>query len=966
MKLDVRSYISIAIAILFILPILAITPIYTQIIVATIRGVSSPAYPGRPVNITIDVGLATTVTIRLCSDASCTNVWNQQTFVPPQPGIYNLSLVLPKLLQGARDDNRNGMIDLYVVVSTVFGTDSQIVDVAPLIEVIPVQTANVNPDGSSKSVTVNFYGFIPGDTITAVTFDGPVSESINVQVNVGSDGSASTTISLLDITDGYGLPRGTYTVSCTATRTNTAQARNGALIIVPQVIVYNSNPVYRELPTEGHGRCELSNLDRCESYNIVIEGYGFDPEVSVLRIDLRNLNFTNVVYSNTSVGVLTNEYGHFRATNLFRTNMSAGIYIPIVYTTQTDEFRNVGYIVRPLLTVVAPTGVLLPGDSVTIAAYGYGPGAPYYPGYNTLEVYWEKVRLLRTVSLGKDGNATFVIEIPGDATFGIHYIYGVDAWKPLPYEYTLAIVIGAKAVWSIPPLLPEEPYVSAGYNNEHIRVCTCRESEKVAGTGYCGKCVTYPAEICDYLGDYIEVTVYGLSPGETLNVTFGEILVLKNVKANSSVETLSFVVPTVPEGTYQITVVGSVSGTIYVTDYMFLDRTTNTRQIARNTLPKVVPKILLLDLEKDVLPILVGPGFVRVIGTGFTPGISVRAVLFNGTDAAYMLNMQVQTWSIDTNGVLRSPFTEKAGIYVPVLEPGVYEVSLVYIEPGAEPGKPPKVSKAGFVYVVNNVSRLATGDKLDSVASQLINKMDNLVSNVANTLDAFQRAVSSKLDSVASDLKSKMDAVSTGISTIGTKLDSISSQVNSIAGTVSSVASDVSSIKSDVGSIKSSVNSIANALSDLQNAVSTIKNAADTINTNVGRLSTTLDSISRAVGDVSSKVDIVSGKVDSISGKIDGVSTAVRDISGKVDALSGKVNDVANKVDTVSGKVDNVSSAVNNVGGKLDTASKDLGSKIDSATSTLQTYIIIALVLALIGAAASIYAVIQLGRKLAG
>jgi len=955
MKPDIRSYISIAIAVLFILPILAITPIQTQMRVATIISVSSPAYPERPVNISIDVSLSTRVTIKLCSDARCTNVWKQQTFVPPQPGIYNLSLVLPKLLPGATDDDNNGMIDLHVVVSTAFDSDHRSVDVAPLIEVDPPQTANVNLDGTSKIVTINFYGFIPGDIITTVTFAGPVTENINVQVDVNSDGSASTTVLLLNIANGYGLPRGTYTVSCTATRTNTAQARNGTLIIVPQVVIK---------PTEGNGRCDDI---KCETYNITVVGYGFDPDATITNITLWNINFTNVWYSNTSPinretgNSQTNGYGFFNATHLFRTNMSAGLYIPVVHVVHVSEqrfvFRNVGYIVRPLIEVVNQQQKITPGAYVTIVAYGYGPGAPYYPGFtNILNIYWEKSLLIANVPLGKDGNATFVIRIPDSpdvASFGIHYIYGVDSWG---YEYTTFIPVGTSAYWSIPPLLPEEPYVSAGYNNEQLRVCTCKESN--VATGYCGKCVTYPAEICDYLGDYIEVKVYGLSPGETLNVTFGGILVLKNVRANNSVETLRFVVPTVPAGEYPITVIGSVSGTIDVTEFRYFDKTTNM-YLTKSASPKVVPKILLLDLEKDILPILVGPGFVRVIGTGFKPGTAIRAVLFNDTDAAYMLNQQVQFWFADANGVLRSTFTNKTGIYVPALEPGVYEISLAYIEPGADPSKPPNVSRAGFVYVVNNVSRLATSDKLDSVASQLTNKMDNLASSVASTLDTFQRTVSSKLDAVASDLKSKMDAVSNSISSIATKLDSISSQVNSINETVSGVASDVSSIKSDVGNIKSSVNSIANALSDLQNAVSTIKSAADTINTNVGRLSTTLDSIRSDVNSVSNKVDVLSGKVDTVSEKIDSLNNVLVTVTSAINSVDKKVGNVSSVVNTIA-------TEVNKLHGELTTVSSNLGNKIDSAAGTLQTYIIITLVLAVVGAAASIYAVVQLGRKLAG
>ncbi|PUA32290.1 MAG: hypothetical protein B7O98_06410 [Zestosphaera tikiterensis] len=1037
------------------------------------------------------------------------------------------------------------MVDLYVKVSTVFGAEPQKIDVAPVIEVTPIQTANVNPDGTSKNIEVNFYGFKPSDSITSVTFTGPTTESFSVTVNVGSDGSASTTIPLKDIT-GYGLPRGTYTVSCTPGTTDMASAKPGSLTIVPQAII---------IPAEGNGRCDGVV---CESYQIMITGYGFDPKVSVTRIDLLNLNFTKVVYSNTSVNVATNDYGYFIAAKLFKTNMSAGLYIPIVYTAPTsktvsntsdnigvatkssvvisqsaiyntlgtkasvtatsfvngtwqyvekystmsytlsevlridftesgknyrlaanlepagirftlynitpavpvtlnttlvlttwndtikayianysfsitptpaygpgvagggykywatfynysnmillrlkvndfvvtyanlsivysnvdtgvtksfyyeypanlsivagaasvtvpkftdadikwkitwsmnlpsggttytatltvtgqplkgpvDEFRNVGYIVRPILVVIASTGVLLPEQKVTIAAYGYGPGASYYPGYNTLYVYWEKVRLLTTVPLGNDGNATFVITIPGDASFGIHYIYGVDSWKPLPYEYTLSIVVGAKAYWAIPPALPEKPEVSAGYNNTRLEVCPC--PGVYSGVGYCDKCVTYIAE-CDYLGDYIDVTVSGLSPGETLTVRFGDIVV-KTVKANSSVETIRFVVPTVPAGSYPISVIGSVSGTIDVTDFMFINKTTNTKQIKHGILLEVVPKILLLDLEKDVLPILVGPGFVRVIGTGFKPGIAVRAVLFNDTDAAYMLNMQVQSWSADARGVLKSPFTEKAGIYVPALEPGAYEVSLAYVE-----GTKTKVSKAGLVYVINNVSIVTTKYDLNNAESRISNKVDSAIANISSKIDSatttissavtsLQDLISSKLDSIASDLKTTLNLVSDKITGISDKVDTVLKQLDSTSKTLSGVANDVSSIKSDVSSIRSDVSKVSGALSDLKSSIDAIKSATDNIpgiKNSIATLSDTVNKLTPTIEQLRADITGLKTDVASVKNDVASVKTDVSSVKNVVSGLEGSIKSAidASKAE-VGGKVDSLSIAV--------------------------------------------------------
>jgi len=452
--------------------------------------------------------------------------------------------------------------------------------------------------------------------------------------------------------------------------------------------------------------------------------------------------------------------------------------------------------------------------------------------------------------------------------------------------------------------------------------------------------------MCDYLGDIIEVVLTGVSPGETLTVYFGTIQV-KTVTANSSMVTIDFVVPTVPEGYYNITVVGSVSGTIFVRDFY------NYTTIVPNTVPYVYPKILLLDLEKDIVPVLVGPGFVRVIGTGFTPGTTILSMLINGTDAAYTLNLQVQKWSADSNGVLVSPFTSKLGIFMPALEPGAYAISLAYAKTATQVG----TTMPGYVFVVNNVSKLTTKDDLSNAVAILAGKIDTATNDIKSSIASLQQAVTSQLSDISDMLKSissTLNSVASSVSAVSSKIDTLSSKVDTVSSKVDNVATKVDAVNSAVNDVKSMLSSLSNAISDLKNAVTAISNAANTINSNVGALSSKLDSIASSVSDIASKISDLSGKV------------ATKD---DINALAGKVSDLSSKVDsatsTLSGKIDAVSGKVDNVASKVDNAVSTISSKIDSATSTLQTYVIIALILALIAAVGSIYAAIQLGRKLA-
>ncbi|MEM0352363.1 MAG: hypothetical protein QW459_05230 [Sulfolobales archaeon] len=822
-------------------------------------------YPGELVVVSIEVYMATTYTVKLCPNLvnlACTNVWSWASRYASVPGVYDVILTLPESLPGANDGDDDGLIDLYVVLEVWGAIIEQIGKaVYPKVVVTPPSTTVVVPTATSPyytpvTVTVRFLGYLPGDTVSSIRFEGPLTGTYPITpVTIGTNGTESTLINLLNLTDYYGLPRGDYKVIGIPVATNITNVKPGSLEIRPQVIV---------TPMVGNGRCDA---DECELEAITITGYGFGKTVEILKVEFFNINFTNVRYTFTPPTTFTtNEYGYFTKTNLKDWtpgargfNMTAGLYIPIVYEAGAElpfEFRNVYYLVRPLLILLTPEAIY-PGTTVTIAAYGYGPDAAWgYPEYNTLYVYWEKILLLGTFTLGKDGNLTFKVKIPEDAAFGAHYIWGVDKWG---YEYTLAIIVGAKAYWYTGKTVPE---VWAGYNDKRVEVCPCPQSLGVTGVKYCAQCAVYTAK-CDYLGDVIKVVVAGLSPGETIRVYFGGRLML-TARVNKSTEEVSFVVPSVPEGTYTITVVGTASGSITVTDFF------DTTKLVTAS-PKVVPKVLILDLNKDVVPVLVGSGFVRVIGSGFPAGIAMYAVLFNGTDAAYTLNAHVTRWLADARGILTSPFTDVLGIYVPVVEPGAYAISLAYSLPDGTI----KVAKAGYVFVVNNISILLTKAELDKATATLSSKIDA----VSTALSSAVALLTSKIDAAVTELRSRIDAA-TG--TITSRIDS-------------STAALSSKIDAAVADIKTKIDA---STADLKAAIDGVSKA-----------------LSTAVTTITSKVDAVSGKVDTVSSKVDTVSSKVDAVAGTLKTVSDALSSVAKDVSEVKASVDTIKTDVTDIKG---------------------------------------------------
>ncbi len=542
------------------------------------------------------------------------------------------------------------------------------------------------------------------------------------------------------------------------------------------------------------------------------------------------------------------------------------------------EFKGTYYLVRPVLILLTP-GPLKPGDTVTIVAYGYGPGEAWgYSGKNTLHVSFDKVKFLGDFSLGRDGNVTFSITIPDDATYGAHYIWGVDDWG---YEYSLAIIIGAKAFWTVingtTGVIIASRVVSAGLDNKRVEVCPC---DTYKASTFCGECVVYGGA-CDYLGDIIRVFITGLSPNETVDIYFGSIKVAEAKADNTGAVNTTFVVPTVPEGDYVISAEASISGHITFVWYNgthFLPYTVH-----------VAPKILLVSLSGNHVPVLVGPGIVKVIGTGFTPGVAITGVLVNETDALLPFNANVQRWTANASGVLYSPYSKELGLYIPVLQPGKYEVKLTYIK-----GNDTYESLAGVVYVVNNLTNVATKDQLAGLATK---------DDVETAKDAIIVAVNNAASTVVSSISRSIDSLAMSV-------DDVLSEVKASRATLLAAIITVNETVKRVGG-QASVD-----LSPVLSAISDLKGKVDSLSSKVDTVAGKVDSVASSVSSLSGKIDSISAKVDSLSGKVDSVSSKV---DSATNSIVGAISQVANKVAEIDGKADAIATGVSEASGKADT-----------------------------------------------
>ncbi|MEM1633453.1 MAG: hypothetical protein QXE68_04435, partial [Sulfolobales archaeon] len=667
---------------LLILVLAGVAPLLTTVVraqsVAQITGYPSYVYPGSVVTVTITAYQPGLYTLYLANSSNTTSytVWASQSINVPTPGNYNISLQLPKSLP-----NLNTTPTLWILL--YLGPtlqDNKSAYIYPLIEVSPPATTIVTFNGTFNNVTVYGYGFNPGSSVSAVVFisvnySGYIKTyNLTNSTTAGSDGSFSIPVSF---STSFYIAGGLYNVNVTSNATYAANTKLGSLRIDPQAVITNgtyNGSVY------GNGRCDSIV---CELDSIYVYGYGFAPNSSIVNIQLVNRNYTGVNYNFTPPGNLTtNSDGYFNSSSLssyFKTNMSAGDYYLVVYQGQAQySFLNQYYLVRPLLVILQPVkapGPYKPGQSLTIAVYGYGPSSPWpvAVAVNNITILLDNTVLNASVPLGKDGNATIVnVVLPSVISFGVHYLKGRDSWG---YEYTEAIIIGVVAYWIKLTGDKTSPLVSAGYGNRSLVVCPC--SETYIGLKFCKQCAVYTG-VCDYLGDNISVIAVGLVPGETVTIYFGGIVVGTAVADSNGVAiSPPITIPTVPAGVYQLSIYGSVSG------YKTVDYFYNTTAYLPGVYPQVYPKIVLTDLNiVNISPIIVGSGIVRVIGTGFTPGISIVGVLANDTDAISSVNTHVSRWTADSNGVLTASYPGVGvitpALWIPVIEPGAYAIKLIF------------------------------------------------------------------------------------------------------------------------------------------------------------------------------------------------------------------------------------------------------------------------------------------------
>ena len=159
-----------------------------------------------------------------------------------------------------------------------------------------------------------------------------------------------------------------------------------------------------------------------------------------------------------------------------------------------------------------------------------------------------------------------------------------------------------------------------------------------------------------------------------------------------------------------------------------------------------------------------------------------------------------------------------------------------------------------------------------------------------------------------SELSANITALHGDIATITTSFGTMTATLQAINATVSSVSSGVVLLQTDFGSVKTSLASL---------------------NATIVSLNGTMATISTSLGNIQTSVSSISATVTSISNGVATVQTSLGTLTGTVTSMNGTVATINTKLGTVTASIGNVS-------------------KTTSSLSTLEIFLIVAIVLILI------------------
>ena len=613
--------------------------------------------------------------------------------------------------------------------------------------------------------------------------------------------------------------------------------------------------------------------------------------------------------------------------------------VQATYLDRTIYFLEDLYSVTPLLLIngepaedegIYDFGVLNAGYVFTLTIYGSTPDSPVYVTIdNDLTLY--------SGLTGKDGNLTFTIQVPylmpgEEHLISIEFQYDINIYRVYitytQYWYAYYQIINPLTGEYLP-----ENKASASYYNETL--------------------VAYlNDEPFDYLGDLIEVYAEGLLPNASVTLRFdgySDFNICSGNADENGILSLVCTITSVPRDNYVVKLLVSDGIEVAIPWFDGVDYVYEALEI--------YPKILVLEIGSDKVPVIVGNSVVRVVGTGFPANVDDGfLVLLNWTDALASQNLHtIISWRTNEYGILINYMVPEIalGLTIPILEPGVYELRL------AGNGV---VSEPGYVFITNELSNVATKEDIDNLMSNTTDLISNLREDIYNVQDtlltqllSIEESLSNVQDVLAliySEMATKED-LATALNTILLEINSsktellstLSEQLSLISDSVDGLYVRLDEIEAVIYGVS---DEIISELLVLQESLNEVHQKLDTILENMVTtedlsavyegLSTLIESVHESI---ISRIDELESSVLSRVSEVEtNLTTSIEALRSEVlEALSETNSTIISRIDVVIEKIDtletNLTSELSLLRNEVVSSITELTELVNESTNTI-------------------------------
>ena len=371
------------------------------------------------------------------------------------------------------------------------------------------------------------------------------------------------------------------------------------------------------------------------------------------------------------------------------------------------------------------------------------------------------------------------------------------------------------------------------------------------------------------LGNTVTVTPYGLVADHYYNLYFGTTLLSSSPFLGSS-PPASFVVPSVPAGTYNVSIV-PVGSTTPTASAGFTVTVTTVFSLSVDA-PTAFPG----QIVTYSWPVT----GTAVFDQGAVYGPVTVTVYLNGTAFA---TQQVSP-TVDThlgvtylNGSFQMP-NDNVGTY--------WTVTLSYFQTQNTNGATATASTGAGAYIqlVSGNGALLTGINSSQIAT--------LLTSINSTLKTSMKVPLSELNATVVKLNSTAAEITTAFGNMTATLSAINASVNAI------VAGQVI-VATDLGTITTSLSSMNATLASVSGNLATVVTSLGTVTTSLSNINATVTSNGQQLVTITTDLGTLSGTITSISNEVATINTKVGTMQTNVSQIQGYTSQISNNTKTI-------------------------------------------------------------------